>query len=66
MTDGSITRGDVEGVREELLDQLPDDAPEEYRAAWIDAVIAFDRKLTDPAAARDRDAVGDLPYKVTD
>ena len=48
MTDHPITPSDVEGVREDLLEELPDDAPTEYRAAWIDAVIAFDRRLTEP------------------
>ena len=69
MTD--ITRGDVEGVRQDLLksDRL-DDASAEYRAGWIDALIAMDLALTDPEAARDdrpslRDA-GNNQYGVTD
>lgn len=52
MTDGSITPADVEGVREALLEKH-EDAPEEYRAAWVDAVIAFDRHLTEPDSFRD-------------
>lgn len=59
-----IAPGDVEGVREDLLEQVPDDAPEKYRAAWIDAVIAFDRRLTDPGAVRDD--VDEPAYGVTD
>lgn len=49
-----ITRGDVEGVRQDLLesDRL-DDASAEYRAGWIDALIVMDLALTDPEAARD-------------
>ena len=44
----TITPGDVEGVREELLEGIPEDASDEFRTAWIDATIAFDRRLTDP------------------
>lgn len=43
------TIGDVEGVRERLLDDdRLDEASEEYRAGWVDALIAMDMALTDP------------------
>ncbi|WP_256394097.1 hypothetical protein [Natronoarchaeum rubrum] len=58
-----ITPGDVEGAREELLDDdRLDDASEEYAAGWIDAAIAFDRLLTDPEHGAEDDAA----YGVTD
>jgi len=67
MTDGDITPDDVEGVREELLDDLDEMVPadhgdasrEAYRAGWIDAAITMDRRLTD------REAVA-YPYGQTD
>ena len=43
-----ITPADVEGVREEVLDSIPDGASDEARSVAIDAVIEFDRRLTDP------------------
>lgn len=68
MTDGDITPGDVEGVREQMLDDLDEMIPadyadgsrEAYRAAWIDAVITMDRRLTE------RDDVPEYPYDQTD
>lgn len=49
-----ITPGDVEGVRERLLDDdRLEEASTEYRAGWIDAAIAFDMLLTDPEAFDD-------------
>jgi len=58
-----ITPGDVEGVREEVLDDdRLDDADEEYEAGWIDAVIEMDRMLTDPAHWAEDDA----DYDITD
>jgi len=63
-----ITPGDVEGVREELLDDLDEMVPadygdasrEAYRAGWIDAAITMDRRLTD------RDDVPEYPFGQTD
>lgn len=58
-TDPAITLDDVEDVREEVLESIPvpdgyDDASAEtFRAGWIDAAIAFDRRLTDPEFFRD-------------
>jgi len=53
MTDGDITPSDVEGVREDVFNDIPEGATDEYRAGWIDAVIEFDRRLTDPEFYRD-------------
>jgi len=58
-----ITPGDVEGVREEVLDDdRLDDADEEYEAGWIDAVIEMDRMLNDP----EHWAEDDADYDITD
>ena len=59
-----VTTGDIEGVREDLLDRLPDDVDEHYRTGYIDAVIAFDRRLTEPAHLP-KDAP-EYPYGQTD
>lgn len=48
-----ITPGDVEGVRETLLeDDRLEEASDEYSAGWIDALIAMDMALTDPELFR--------------
>lgn len=49
----TITPADVEGVREQVLDSIPDYTSDEARSVAIDAVVEFDRRLTDPAFFRD-------------
>ncbi len=51
-----ITAGDVEGAREMLLDDdRLEEASAEYRAGWVDALIALDLALTNPEALRSDD-----------
>ena len=50
----------VETARESTLEGCPPEATEEYRAGWIDATIAFDRRLTDG------DDPLEYPFGVTD
>lgn len=52
-----ITPGDVERVRDNLMDELEgrlDEKGAEYRAGYIDAVIEMDLGLTQPELFEDQ------------
>jgi len=42
-----IPVGEVEEVRRELLGALDDDVDEGYAVGYVEAVLQFDRRLTD-------------------